>query len=598
MLAMRAAAKGERTWSDALLVRPWLLVATVALFLALPVLVLGQASENDTRERLTAAQLESAARAAEAVSTSFTGRTTQIEETLGALALEPDPAFSPLGSAVQRGDLATMQALSDFVQRLYPRNLLRAYIAVRGQASTFADATIVVASPAGTGLVGRRPNDPAVAGGIDIFGIEGRYPGSGVSEAYPGSPEAPSRMLLSASVAGTDAGNPARFTRFASARIQAELDLARTFAEVAAAVLASGDDAYLLSGSRELLGRSRGLPPFPLRDLSGDPFLKLLVSGPIVRAGAVDPLGGGTRLIATARVQRSDWQILLLRDTSAVDRELDTVVGQLAIARYVLVALLLVGAVVFARAASVQVRQRRALVEANERVEAASLHKSAFLSSMSHELRTPLNSINGFSDVLLSGMGGTLTDKQREYLADIRGSGGHLLGLVNELLDLSRVEAGKMELHPTEFDIRETVAVVHRVVAPLAAQKGQRLLLDDGDGGTVRLDEARLRQALLNVISNAVKYTPEGGAVTTSLTRRDGTFRIAVQDTGVGVAAEDQSRIFDDFARVDAGYARTQQGTGLGLALARRLVRLMGGDITLVSVPGQGSTFTISVPAG
>jgi len=295
-------------------------------------------------------------------------------------------------------------------------------------------------------------------------------------------------------------------------------------------------------------------------------------------------------------VPGSDWQILVLRDTTVVDREIDAVLGQLAAARYLLVALLLVGAVLVAQAASAQIRQRLALAAANDRIEAASLHKSAFLSSMSHELRTPLNSINGFSDVLLTGIGGTLTEKQREYVTDIRGSGEHLLALVNDVLDLSKVEAGKMELQPMEFDLREAVEAVHRVVSPLAQQKGQKLELEIGEVGIVRLDQGRLRQILLNVLSNAVKYTPDGGMVMTTVQRLGPSIEIAIRDTGVGIAAPDQARVFDDFTRVDSGYAHAQQGTGLGLSLARRLARLMGGDITLDSEPGHGSTFTITAP--
>src|SRR5207253_6643017 len=171
-------------------------------------------------------------------------------------------------------------------------------------------------------------------------------------------------------------------------------------------------------------------------------------------------------------------------------------------------------------------------------------------------------------------------------------------GLVNDILDLSKVEAGKMELQPRDVDLRETLETVHRAVAPLAAQKSQTLQLGGDIGGVVHLDEGRFRQVLLNVLSNAVKYTPDGGSITTTVARHDGRVEIAVRDSGVGIAPSDQARVFDDFARVESGYSRSQQGTGLGLALARRLVRLMGGDITLESAPAQGSTFTISLPAG
>jgi signal transduction histidine kinase len=596
-MATRTTSRGARVWSEALLGRPWLLVGAVALVVALPVLVLGQASENDTRARLTAAQAESAAHAAEVVSSNFHDRTVLIGDLLATLAVEPRPDVSPIGLAVQRGDLATLQAIADSAQRLYLRNVLHVYIAVRGQADTIDAATIVVAAPGGTGLVGQRLSDPTFVAPGAIPLLLSLAQGLGFSDAYGGSPEAPSRVVLHADVLATGGPTDPRFQLdLSSAVIVAEVDLTRTFAEFAAPFLVAGDDAYLLNGRGQLLSRARGATPFPLRDLSADPFVQLIGAGPVARADAIDPLGGGMRLIASARFSGSDWQILVLRDTSAVDREIDAVLGQLATARYVLVALLLLGAVLVAQAASAQIRQRRALAVANERIGAASLHKSAFLSSMSHELRTPLNSINGFSDVLLTGIGGPLTEKQREYLTDIRGSGEHLLALVNDVLDLSKVEAGKMDLQPTEFDLREAVEGVHRVVAPLAEQKGQRLELGIGDVGTVRLDQARLRQVLLNVLSNAVKYTPNGGSITTAVRRRDASIEIAVRDSGVGIAPQDQARVFDDFTRIESGYAHTQQGTGLGLALARRLVRLMGGDIALVSAPGQGSTFTITVP--
>ena len=599
-MAIRGLGKGGRAGSEALLGRPWLLVGGVALFIALPVLVLGQTSENETRARLQATQVESAARTADAVAGNFNDRLELIRTTLVALAQAPRPDASPIGLAVQRGDVATLQALTDTVQRMYVRNVLRAYIAVRGQADTISDATIVAASPAGTGLIGQRLS------GLIGYGRAGRRSGAigfgsvstgGFSEVYSGTADVPSGEDVSASVPAR-LQDPQAASTLASATIKAELDFGRTFADAAAPSLAPGDDAYILDGKRQLTGRARGPTAFPLRDLSNDPFVQLV--GPstraVTRAGAADPLGGGTRLIASAPVTESEWTILIVRDTSQVDGQIDGVLRQLATARYVLVALLLLGALLVAQAASAQIRQRRTLADANQRIEAASLHKTAFLSSMSHELRTPLNSINGFSDVLLTGIGGPLTEKQREYLTDIRSSGEHLLELVNDVLDLSKVEAGKMDLQLRDFDLREAVESVHRVLTPLAQRKGQTLTLAADGVGVVHLDEARLRQVLLNVLSNAVKYTPEGGSISTTVARRDARVAITIRDTGVGIAPEDQARVFDDFARVESGYARTQQGTGLGLALARRLVRLMGGDITLESEPGRGSTFTISVP--
>jgi signal transduction histidine kinase len=586
---------GARSWGDALLGRAWVLVAAVALLVAMPILVLGQLAENETRARLQAAQLESATRTAAILASGFNERLQLIGSTLLTLAQVPQPASSPIGLAVQRNDVAALQALTDLVQRQYVHDVLRAYIAVRGTVDTIDEAPIVAASPAGTGLIGRRlsdlPSHPALPPGCNSVDRACQ------EDVYEGSADAPSVATVTALVP-PPGRSPQQAANLASAQIAAVLDFARTFAETSAPSLGVTDDAYILDGKDRLAGRARGTTPLPLRDLSGDPFVRQVdpSSGAVARIGAEDPLGSGTRLLASAPVAGSGWLVLLVRDTSAIDREIDAVLGQLALARYLLVALLLIGAFLMARAAEAQLRQRRALADANRQIEAASLHKSAFLSNMSHELRTPLNSINGFSDVLLTDLAGPLNAKQREYLGDIRASGEHLLALVNDILDLSKVEAGRMDLDPRDFDLREALASLHRVVAPLADQKRQTLTLAADAAGIVHLDEGRVRQAVLNVLSNAVKYTPDGGSITTTVARRDGRVEIAVSDTGVGIGPQDQARIFDDFTRVESGYARTQQGTGLGLALSRRLVRLMGGDITLASEPGRGSTFTISVP--
>jgi signal transduction histidine kinase len=611
-VASRTGGTAGRTWSDALLGRPRLLVAAVVLFVALPVLLLGAASENDARSRLRDAELESAAHAGDVIASALTGRMQLFRDTTQALALRPRPEDSPIAVAAQHADVAALQSYTDVIQQPNARYVTRAYILVRGSQPTILDARIVAISPSDAALSGHALSDLK---GANVDAIRQFIATSAATTAgennYSDPYSDPAGPVSGvASIATIEPRDPPFPGAPASARsglslesIVVELDVPRLFADTAEPALGTNDDAYLLDISNRLLARVRGVTDRPLRDLSTDGFVVLAKTADhVARAGVADPLGGGTRLIASRPFQfgvvaRATMRILVVRDTSAVDREIDTVLGQLATARYALVALLLLGAVVVARAAGAQIRQRRALAMANERIEAASLHKSAFLSSMSHELRTPLNSINGFSDVLLTGIGGTLTEKQREYLTDIRGSGEHLLALVNDVLDLSKVEAGKMELQPVEFDLREAIESVHRVVAPLAQQKGQRLELNVGEGGTVRLDQGRFRQVLLNVLSNAVKYTPNGGSVTTDVRRSDGSVEIAVRDTGVGIAMADQARVFEDFTRIESGYARTQQGTGLGLALARRLVRLMGGDITLDSEPGRGSTFTITIPA-
>jgi two-component system, NarL family, sensor histidine kinase DesK len=331
-----------RGWSGTLLDRPWLLVLAVALLVAMPVLLLGQASENDTRGRVTTAQVHSAAHEADVVSSSFNEREELLQATVAALALKPRPDGSPIGLAVQRGDVATLQALVDTVQRLYARNILRAYIAVRGEAETIDQATIVVASPTGTGLVGQRVPSDALKNCRRGCNATDYFVTGGVSDDYPGAVDAPSQENIAATIPGP--GPDAQRRAIAGlAQIVAELDLARLFADAAAPSLAPGDDAYLLDGQRRLVGRVRGPTTFPLRDLSSDAFVQLIgpTSAAVARAGAKDPLGEGTRLIASAPVAASSWSILVLRDTSAVDQEVDGALSQLASFRLVLVGLVL-----------------------------------------------------------------------------------------------------------------------------------------------------------------------------------------------------------------------------------------------------------------
>ncbi len=592
--------KAGRARVDALLGRPRVLVAGVALLVALPVLVLGQVSEIDTRARLTAAELESAAHAADVISTNFNDRTALIGTTLGTLAAEPTRETSPIGLAVQHGDVATLQALADTVQRLYPRNVLRSYIAVadpalvagrdRGQAA-ISDATIVAASPAGTGLIGERLFGPKVRFGT-IPQLRPTYTSCiGFSDAYPGTPDAPSRVVLSVP-------SPQNCPTAFSYVIEAEVDLARTFAEFAAPFLAGADDAYLLNEQRQLIGRARGPTAFPLRDLSGDPFVQLIdpVSPTVARAGAVDPLGGGTRLIASAGVSGSYWSIFVLRDTSAANREIDAVLLQLALARYAIVALLLAGVVLVAQAASAQARQRRELADANVRIVRANEAKSRFLANMSHELRTPLNAIIGFSDVLLQRWTGPLNGKQEEYVQDILDSGKHQLSLINDILDLSKVEAGRMDLELSEFSLVEVIAGALTLVQEQAVGRDIRLEHSIEPGAaTLVADKRKVKQVVVNLLANAVKFTQAGGRVDIGARAADGWIKISVRDTGVGISAADQARIFEEFAQA-RNESAAALGTGLGLTLAKRFVELHGGRIWVASEPGTGTVFTFTLP--
>ena len=240
----------------------------------------------------------------------------------------------------------------------------------------------------------------------------------------------------------------------------------------------------------------------------------------------------------------------------------------------------------------------REIEEKSRQLEVASRHKSEFLANMSHELRTPLNAIIGFSEMLRERMFGELNDKQEEYLNDIYASGIHLLSLINDILDLSKVEAGRMELELAEFDLPTALESALTLVRERAGRRGITLQMKvDARLGQVRADERKIRQVVLNLLSNALKFTPEGGRIDVGAVPGDGCVEVSVSDTGIGIAPEDQEQVFEEFRQVGTA-AKKVEGTGLGLALCRRFVELHGGRIWVKSQVGVGSTFTFTIPGG
>jgi two-component system, NtrC family, sensor kinase len=236
------------------------------------------------------------------------------------------------------------------------------------------------------------------------------------------------------------------------------------------------------------------------------------------------------------------------------------------------------------------------IAEKSRQIEVASQHKSEFLANMSHELRTPLNAIIGFSEVLSERMFGDLNEKQDEYLKDIHASGQHLLSLINDILDLSKVEAGRMELELTDFDLPQAISNALTLVRGRAAHRDIALHQTvDQRLGQIRGDERKIKQVLLNLLSNALKFTPEGGRVDVRASVADGMAEISVTDTGVGIAPEDQEAVFEEFRQVGTADKKVE-GTGLGLALSRKFIELHGGRIWVKSQVGMGSTFTFTLP--
>jgi signal transduction histidine kinase len=229
-------------------------------------------------------------------------------------------------------------------------------------------------------------------------------------------------------------------------------------------------------------------------------------------------------------------------------------------------------------------------------IEAASQHKSQFLASMNHELRTPLNAIIGLTEMMVTNSGRFGTEKALEPLRRVNAAGTHLLSLINEILDLSKIEAGKLELNPEPVNLARLIDEVIGTAGQLAEKNQNRLVVDAQENvGALTADSMRLKQILLNLLSNACKFTKEGEVALRVRKVADGR---DWADSGIGMTAEQQAKLFQDFTQADSLTARRYGGAGLGLAISRKLARMMGGDVTVASEPGKGSVFTVRLPSG
>ena len=239
----------------------------------------------------------------------------------------------------------------------------------------------------------------------------------------------------------------------------------------------------------------------------------------------------------------------------------------------------------------------REIEDKSKQIAAANRHKSEFLANMSHELRTPLTAIIGFSEVLSDKLFGELNEKQNDYIGDIVSSGRHLLSLINDILDLSKVEAGRMELDVTRFDLPTAIENALILIRERATRHGIKVehKIDERLGEVVG-DERKFKQILLNLLSNAVKFTPEGGSIGVSAALTKEAVEVAVSDTGIGIAPENQETIFEEFRQVGTDASKKREGTGLGLTLTKKFVELHGGTIRVESTVGKGSTFTFTLP--
>ncbi len=307
------------------------------------------------------------------------------------------------------------------------------------------------------------------------------------------------------------------------------------------------------------------------------------------------PLSSGSRVLGTLNVESPEVDYFTLDD----QRLLSTLGSNLA--------MLIERARLFeeVEGARAELQQRaEALEQANARLKELDRLKSQFLANMSHELRTPLNSVIGFSEVLIDGLLGEMPPERKECVENIYASGEHLMALINDILDLSKIEAGRIKLSPERFDVAELIENVQKTVAPMIEEKSQVLTIQIGKAGApstalplLTADRIRLRQVLLNLLSNAHKFTPEGNEITLSCRLADpATMLFSVSDTGIGIKRKDHELIFEEFRQVDGTATREVEGTGLGLTISKRLVEMHGGTIWVESTYGEGATFSFLLP--
>ena len=580
---------------------PWAFVGVVALVVVVPILLLGELSASDTQRRLRTERLalgaQAADRGAEEIQTQVSLSLQQLQS-LG-LCRELGRCVRPgLDAAVENGDrIAVIVELTtpDYAGALTD---IAAIDVVDGTGTVLATVTPISglsggaaptsvnglsagAAPASvTSVAGRKYFDLARGGASTVAGVTTES----LLLDHPVVVAAPVRTGANATaIVGVLIGE-----------IRGE-DLAGHLRSQ----LGPFEDLYIVDGAGRLVGRA-AVPTTEAVDLSGDPVVRQLLAGTPAAGELRDPVTGTIGLLNSAPVVLNghpEWTVVAVQAAGGVESETAGVLAEQRALRLALVAMLLVGSFAFARIAAGSLRQRKMLAAKSRDVEAANRHKSEFLANMSHELRTPLNAIIGFSEVLSQRMFGEINPKQGEYLGDIQASGQHLLALINDILDLSKVEAGKMELQLSRFSLADALQAVVMMVRERAAGRGIALSTDiDPEIGLVEADERKVKQVVLNLLTNAVKFTPAGGQVQLRATRDGDGVAVAIIDTGVGIAPADQARVFEEFAQARGGASGEQEGTGLGLTLSRKFVELHGGKIWVESELGKGSTFTFTLP--
>ena len=563
--------------AEAIFVRPWLAAILVGVLVAAPSFLLVGAVVGDTTEQLEQARINEQARAAQTGADIVASRLNGLSDNLVAVA----------GS----------QIVKDAIARRDPRLLDIIVHEFRPVLGLQNDVLVLFIEDTRGDVLAISPSDPTLIGKNfatrDYFVGVTRDWKPFVSEAFRGAVQGSPPTTVVAVPVFTAKGEPAGV-------LGAALDLsqaARWFAP-----LSGYEEVYLFDRNGRLIVRTLDPLGDALRELGSDPSVRAAISGARVLGEAPDPLGRGIKLIASAPVPGVDWHVIVTADSTALDAAFSPLLRNMLVVRIALIALILLLTLMLSHVVRGLVAQRaqlaaseRAAHSAREQADGANKHKSEFLANMSHELRTPLNAILGFSDLLQEQLGATLTDRQKRYVHNIRDGGEHLLRLINDVLDLSKVEAGRIEVRPEPVTLEALLAPVLAAARDAARAQGVDLDVLGQHDHQLHLDPGRVRQVLYNLLSNAIKFTPAGGRVELRVAGDDNALELVVADSGIGIPADKHSRVFGTFERLNEGRSQVG-GTGLGLALTKRLVELHGGSIDFDSRVGHGSTFRVRLP--
>jgi signal transduction histidine kinase/ActR/RegA family two-component response regulator len=562
----------------AIFLRPWLAVVVAAAVVALPLYLVTATTFDDTNARLESSRRAEQARAAETGAKIIADRVSGIETDLVAVA-----SSGFMQDAVASADVAVLGGLV---------TELRPIIGIEHETlAVFVENTrgsLLAIDPRDETLIGRDFSQR------DYF--------VGVSHGW--------KPFTSEAFQAAIAGNPA--TTVVVVPIFGQNDTPIGVFGAAIDLSGAADwleplsayrDVYVVDRNGRLIMRVRDPLSESLRDLSANPSVAAAIAGTSVLGSGIDPLSGQMSFIASAPVPGVQWHVVVVDAVDTVSAELSPLLLNLLYVRIAMVLVVLILTFVLSRAVRGLVVQRARLAVsergarvAQEEADAANRHKSEFLANMSHELRTPLNAIIGFSELLQEQLEAVINDRQKRYLGNVREAGDHLLVLINDVLDLSKVEAGRIELRPERIVVAALLAPVLAATREAArVQEVEFTTESEEDPRSVYVDPGRVRQVLFNLLSNAVKFTPAGGHVTLAMSITDGALDIAVTDTGLGIPADKHGKVFGEFERFHEGLS-SAHGTGLGLALTRRLVELHHGAIDFTSQEGQGSMFHVRLP--